>query len=180
MLVQMSFSKIQNYAESAQRMLGHVYPQNTMKRSFAVVSRIGWVIEHQSSQKAVIYSGKNWFIYITNVHSRKRRKNLIRLQLSSHPKAEWSVVYTLLPCLEAAGQYSAQVRHRRGTRPWFVIPRFFVFDFFVFRRVRVRLRRSTVQYYARTRTIHDALPFTASWRIIHGRWGVVSVVGRGS
>ena len=71
----MTFSKIQNYAEGAQRM-GHVYPQNTMLRSFAVVSRIGLVIEHQSSEKAVIYSGKKTALYytITNVHSRKRLK----------------------------------------------------------------------------------------------------------
>ena len=92
MLVQMSFSKIQIYAKSTQCM-GHIYPQNTMLHSFAVVSRIGRAIEHQSSEKAVIYSEKRLLC------RRSQRfivendgKMSIRLQLSSHPMAEWSVV----------------------------------------------------------------------------------------
>ena len=68
--------KIQNDAKSAQHM-GHVYPQNTMLHSFAVVSRIGWVIEHPKLRKSRYLLWKKIALYtITNVHSRKQWKNV--------------------------------------------------------------------------------------------------------
>ena len=81
--------KIQNHAESAQHM-GHVYPQNTTLRSFAVVSRIGWVIEHQSSEKAVIYSENKRLLYTRSQTFIVENGGItsIHLQLSSYPKVK--------------------------------------------------------------------------------------------